>query len=326
MPKCMRCMQDYGAEEYCPFCGAPGDLEASDRGQIPVETILNRRFIVGDVISRDRIGFTYVAWDALLERKVAIKEWLPVMLAERTQDRKTVEYSMSSDLWRELNREFLEHARRLHKAQNIPVIVPVYTFFEENNTSYYVMEYINGQTIGNILQKENPLDAKKAGEIMGKVYQALDVLHKSGFVQGNLTPDNIFICDNGTVKFLNTAWTGKGMEEIKYTVFLGKYAPPHYYSKGVQQDEEMDRYGAAAVYYRLLTGEVPTGASLRKKDKKKLPSISDYGIEVSGKTEKEILQILDCSGKRGLSALRIFQALNVLLLVTVIVLGIFIII
>lgn len=323
MSKCMRCMQDYEQLKFCPYCGAPAEFEVSDWGQIPAETILNRRFIVGDVLNHDRIGFTYLAWDALLERKVVIKEWMPVKLAEREKNHKDVKYSMSEELCKSLNREFLEQAKKLHKAQNIPMLVPIYTFFEENNTVYYVMEYTEGQTLGSLLQKENPLDYQRAGEIMKKVYQALEVLHKNSFVHGNLTPDNIFLCKNGDIKFLNQAWFAPCLQEIKYTIFLGKYAPPHYYRRPVVPDEEMDRYGAAAVYYRIITGEKPIGIYQREKGQV-LPTISDYGIDIPGKTEKEILQILDYPNTKGLGILRFLQGLNAVLLIAVVVLGIFV--
>ena len=85
MPKCMKCMEEYEQTDFCPYCGRKRDAVSVYTDQIPEETILNRRFIIGDAVRKDRIGFLYIAWDALLEQKVYIREWFPVKTACRTQ-------------------------------------------------------------------------------------------------------------------------------------------------------------------------------------------------------------------------------------------------
>lgn len=323
MAKCMRCMQDYEQQEYCPFCGAEGNLKAADIGQIPVETILNRRFIIGDLISSDRIGFTYLAWDALLERKVVIKEWFPCALAEREANGLDVKGGMDENLWERLNQQFLEHAQKLHKLQDIPALVPIYTFFRENNTSYYVMEFLEGRTVRGMLQRENPLDPSAAEKLMEKITQALEILHNKGIIHGNLSPDNIFLCRTGEIRFLNPAWFSEEMKTIRYTVFQGKYAPFDYEKASFIQNKEMDTYGVCAVYYRLITGCDPVSALQRIK-KEKLPSISDYGVKISAHTEKEIMEGLKNPDRSGNGMLRFLQILNAVLVVTAAALGVLI--
>jgi serine/threonine protein kinase len=318
-------MQDYDQESYCPCCGAESGFQAADVGQIPVETILSKRFIIGEVISRDRIGFTYLSWDALLERKVVIKEWFPVKLAERGENRLDVKTCMKEELWEDLNQQFLKRAEVLHNLQKVSAIVPIFTFFRENGTSYYVMEYLEGHTLRSCLEKENPLKPAKAQEIMSKVQNALKILHEAGILHGNLSPDNIFLCRNGEIKFLNFAWFSKELEEIQYTVFLGKYAPFAFFKMPVRAEESLDDYGFYAVYYRLLTGEEPVGAFRRIK-KDELPSISDYGLEVPAQLEKEILKGLGKAEKSGGGLLKFLQILNGCLVAAAVVLGIIIMI
>ena len=91
MPKCMKCMEEYKQENFCPYCGRRRDAYTVYIDQIPEETILNRRFIIGEAIRKDRIGFLYIAWDALLEQKVWIREWFPVKMAGRKQGQLQVE-------------------------------------------------------------------------------------------------------------------------------------------------------------------------------------------------------------------------------------------
>ena len=139
MPKCMKCMEEYEQTDFCPYCGRKRDAVSVYTDQIPEETILNRRFIIGDAVRKDRIGFLYIAWDALLEQKVYIREWFPVKTACRTQGQIQVKSEVSQDLWKRLEDAFLVHMEKLHKRQDISQLVPVYAFFRENNTAYCVL-------------------------------------------------------------------------------------------------------------------------------------------------------------------------------------------
>lgn len=324
MQKCMRCMRDYEPQQFCPHCGAENELKSPDRGQIPAETILARRFIIGEVLGRDRIGFTYLAWDALLERKVVVREWFPAEAAQRSEDRENVSFHMDQELAEKLTEQFLEQGRILNRLQNISVLVPVYTSFCENGTAYYVMEYLEGCTLKEMLQRTNPFPLKMAQEIMEKVHCALELLHEQGLLHGNLAPENLFFDREGNVRLLNPAWFTKEMEAIRYSVFWGEYAPFSYYRQPVVKDMRLDQFGECAVYYRLLTGEAPAGASKRLK-KAKLPSISDYGIEVPTNLEKQILKGLKESGGRkiqsGSRREKFFRILSIPLLLTAVILG-----
>ncbi len=321
MPKCMICMQDYDQQDFCPFCGAPKEPKPLDMGQIPEETILNRRFIIGEVVNVDRIGFLYNAWDALLERKVLIKEWYPKGLTARGEDHLKADPEMNPDLWEELCRQFSMQAERLHKLQDLPILLPIYMVFQENNTVYYVMEYQAGTTLREMLQRENPMPPKKAEGIMNGVREALAFLKKQNLVHGNLTPDNIFFSENGEIKFLNLAWFSKEMETIRYTVFQGRYAPPAYSQLPLHLDEAIDEYSLNAIFYRLLSGEEPVAAVNRRK-KEKMYSISELGISVPAALEKKIMKGLGMEGGKGL--LRFFQGLNGVLVLAAVILGVMI--
>ena len=85
----------------------------------------------------------------------------------------------------------------------------------------------------------------------------------------------------------------------------------------------MDSYGAASVFYRMLTGEEPYGVMKGVKEKK-LPSVSEYGIEIPGRIEKQIMEILGKKNSKGIGILKFFQVLNVVLLVIATGLGIWI--
>lgn len=289
MPKCMKCMEEYGQEEFCPYCGRKRDASSVYADQIPEETILHRRFIIGEAIRKDRIGFLYIAWDALLEQKVYIREWFPVNLAVRNQEQ--VETEINQTLWNRLEEELLVHAEKLHKMQEISQLIPVYTFFRENNTVYYVMEYVAGTTLREILRKKNPLELHNAQEIMQKLEQAVAVLHQNRIIHGNITPDNVLLCNDGKVKLLDPSWSGKAMDEIRNTVFWSRYVPVSYKKIPIQKNTATDKYSMAAVFYRMVTGEEPYGV-LKETIKQKLPSMSEYGITIPKQMEKQIMKDL----------------------------------
>lgn len=329
MPKCMRCMEDYEGLAFCPRCGTENRQGEARGEELPSATILNKRFIVGELISQDRIGFTYIAWDALLERRVAIKEWYPKGFSARGKDGAEVTFQMEKKLSATLQKQFLAHAMRLNRMQTVTALVNIYASFEENGTAYYVMEYLEGQSLRDLLKKENPLELQKAEEIMDKVFEALQVIHEKGMLHGNLNPDNIFLCRDGSVKFLNSAWCSSAMETMKYTIFLGKYADRAYYNLPLKADASLDMYSAYAVYYRLLTGQEPVSAYERERGKK-LPDFQELGIVLPPELEQEILGGLGIeektAGRKSRGKDFIFKLLSIPLGVTAAVLGILLLI
>ena len=296
MQKCMRCMNDFDQQEYCPYCGRRIDLPPADIGQLPQETILKGRFIIGEVKARDRIGFTYIAWDALLERSVLIREWFPYKLAERLEGQTDVKIDTGNNkkLCASLNSQFVSYAKGLCRLQTIPFLVTVYTGFEENGTAYYVMENIEGITLRQMLEMQNPLDEHTAMAISQRIRDAVKVLHDNKIIHGNLSPDNIVFGKKNEIRFLNPAWYCLDMEKIKYTVFLGRYASPSYLQKSFQPDREMDFYSIAAIEYRMLTGEEPPGPRILGK---KIIPVSDFGIKVTAENEKRILKEMGAKPK-----------------------------
>ena len=306
MPKCMKCMEEYEQTDFCPYCGRKRDAASVYTDQIPEETILNRRFIIGDAVRKDRIGFLYIAWDALLEQKVYIREWFPVKTACRAQGQIQVKSEVSQDLWKRLEDVFLSHMEKLHKRQDISQLIPVYAFFRENNTVYSVMEYVNGMTLRELLSRQNPLSLPVAENIMAKLQDAVSGLLQNKIVHGNIPPDNIILCQNGEVKLLDPSWSGDALDDIKNTIFWSRYVPASYRKVPLQKSTETDKYSMAAVFYRMLTGEEPYGV-LNENMKRKLPSMSEYGITVPKQTEKQIMKDLGENEKEEKGFLSFFH-------------------
>ena len=127
-------------------------------------TILADRYLIGKVIGYGGFGVTYIAWDSKLEQKVAIKEYLPSEFSTRMpgQTRISVFGGEKSEQFRDGMNKFLDEARRLAKFQSEDGIVKVFDCISENDTAYIVMEYLEGETLKELLDKRKTIPVEEA--------------------------------------------------------------------------------------------------------------------------------------------------------------------
>ena len=89
--QCMGCMQFYNAEfDVCPFCGYQKDTPVKAPWHIKPGTLLVGRYVIGRVVGYGGFGVTYIAWDTMLKRRIAIKEYLPSEFATRMADEQEI--------------------------------------------------------------------------------------------------------------------------------------------------------------------------------------------------------------------------------------------
>ena len=143
---CYNCFQERETQEGpCPYCGF--DLAENER-KFPVAlragTVLNDRYIVGRVLGQGGFGITYLALDTQLNAKVAIKEFMPNDIATRIGSTVSVAMDTKSEEFAYGAERFQEEARTLAKFIGNPNIAAVTSYFDENDTSYFVMDYIEG--------------------------------------------------------------------------------------------------------------------------------------------------------------------------------------
>lgn len=146
-PHCMREVTENGST-ICSFCGYDCRGEAELTHQLRPFSILNGKYLVGSVLGEGGFGITYIGYDLNLEIRVAIKEFYPNGFCRResaVSNRITAyggEQEKTYLKWRE---NFVQEAKSLAKCSNLSGIVNVKDFFEENNTAYIVMEYLEGE-------------------------------------------------------------------------------------------------------------------------------------------------------------------------------------
>ena len=136
-------------EGRCPFCGRSASEYVPLPRQLPPGTILQERYLLGAVLGEGGHGITYIGYDLILEIRVAVKEYFPIEHCTRNVSAGLEVNPLTGVQTRYYERgmeKYLSEARILAKMEKQQVIVGVRDFFEEYNTAYIVMEYIEGDT------------------------------------------------------------------------------------------------------------------------------------------------------------------------------------
>ena len=261
---CYNCFQQVADPTApCPHCGF--DL-AENRQKFPVAlragTVLNNRYIVGRVLGQGGFGITYVAFDTQLQARVAIKEYMPNEIATRIEGT-TVSVAMDTraDDFTYGAERFQEEARTLAKFIGHPNIAGVSSYFDENDTSYFVMDYIEGVSFKSyIANNGGKVSVDETLNVMIPVLRALTAVHAEGFIHRDVTPDNIYISKDGNVKLLDFGSArysiGDKSKSLDVILKVG-YAPKEQYTRRGRQGPYTDVYSCAACFYAALTGYLP---------------------------------------------------------------------
>lgn len=225
--------------------------------------ILKERYKIEEVIGAGGFGITYRAWDPLLQSYVAIKEYYPSGIATRSADSSKVCVPVGQEQ-REYHRgriRFLKEAQDVARFQSEPNIVSIYDYLEENDTAYMVMEYLHGCTLKQYIREHGGrLDTDHILHICLSVLDALAVVHKAGMIHRDISPENIFICEDLTVKLIDFGAAKQVYldgEQTMSVVLKPGYAPPEQYAKKDKQGPWTDIYALGATLYFAATGEKP---------------------------------------------------------------------
>ncbi len=292
---CYNCFQEKETQEGpCPYCGF--DLAENEK-KFPVAlragTVLNGRYIVGRVLGQGGFGITYLAWDTKLEARVAVKEFMPNEIATRVGTTVSVAVESRTQDFTYGAERFQEEARTLAKFMGQPNIAGVTDYFDENDTSYFVMDYIEGISFKTYIANHGgKVSIEEALNVMIPVLRALTAVHAEGFIHRDVTPDNIYITKDGQVKLLDFGSArysiGDKSKSLDVVLKVG-YAPKEQYIRRSRQGPYTDVYSCAACLYAAITGFLPP-ESLERLDEDTLVPISQCGIDIPEYLDKAILK------------------------------------
>ena len=257
-------------------------------------TVLNGRYLIGRVLGQGGFGITYLAWDQKLGARVAVKEYMPGEMAARVDgttvsvmsEARTEDFSYGKE-------RFSEEARTLAKFMGQPNIAGVTDYFDENDTSYFVMDYIEGISFKTYIANQGgKVSVEEALDVMIPVLRALTAVHGEGFIHRDVTPDNIYITKDGNVKLLDFGSArysiGDKSKSLDVILKVG-YAPKEQYTRRGRQGPYTDVYSCAACLYAAITGFLPP-ESLARLEQDTLVPPSEAGVEIPLYLERAILK------------------------------------
>ena len=255
--QCMNCMEPNENNQgtgICPHCGFNEEGNPALPHQLPYRSVLHGKYMVGRVIGEGGFGITYIGWDLNLGLKVAIKEYYPEGFVGRNAEQSCNVRSFQgtqTEFFEKGKDKFLDEARTLGKFMHLSGIVSVKDFFQENNTVYIVMEYLEGISLKHrAIQCGNRIPKEEILEIMSPVIESLAEVHRAGLIHRDISPDNIMICKNGEVKLIDFGAAREVSEDGDKTlsVLVKKgYSPEEQYRTHGEQGTWNDVYSISLI-------------------------------------------------------------------------------
>ena len=276
--RCMKCMHPLTAgETVCPECGRSYGSVNAETFALKPGTILEGKYLVGEMLGQGGFGITYIGFDLLLEQKVAIKEYYPMSTGMVSRDgHSTVVWSsamMGKTGTQKGFDSFLKEARKMAKLGGIPGVVGVKSVFIQNETAYIVMDFIEGETLLKKLQKNGPMDFDSCVKLMTPIMQALAEVHEHGIIHRDISPDNIMVRPDGKLILLDLGAAkdldiqgNDGSVQSSQMVAKHGFSPIEQYSKSGKVGPWTDIYAMAATIYYCCTGILPPPATDRTID------------------------------------------------------------
>ena len=232
-------------------------------------------------------GCTYEAEHTMLSHRVAIKEFFVKDFCNR--DASTGRVSIASGsrkgLISKLHGKFIDEAKAIF-SMNHPGIVRVTDIFEENGTAYYVMEYIDGSSLSEVIIKEGVFTEAEATRIIRAAAEALAHVHSTNRLHLDIKPGNIMLGNNGKVTLIDFG-VSKQYDEVNgenTSTLLGKtpgFAPPEQMGNSIRAfTPATDIYALGATLYKMLTGITPPDSSSRACDDELIPLPDTFSLHV----------------------------------------------
>ncbi len=263
---CYGCMQHtVFTNGICSNCGYYENTK-TDPLFLKPGTQLHSRYLVGSAVSMNGEGITYLAYDYPNACRVLLREYMPHGFCSRVTDSAVIRVQQNClPQYKVLMEEFTELHKSIAQLRGQIHVNPVTDLFTENNTTYVVMEFIEGISFVDYL-KDNAgeLTWAQFSRMLPPFLTSLSLLHNVGVVHRAISPETIFVTDKNelyttdfSISAVRTANT-----ELECEIYSG-YAAPEQYSASNRQGTWTDVYAVCAVLYRVLTGTMPISAISR---------------------------------------------------------------
>lgn len=233
----------------------------------PGAELMHGQYVIESFLNAGGFGITYRARDSL-ERQVVIKECFPGAFCRRSRYLVNARSRAHQNELESIVRLFVQEARSLAKLDH-PNIVGVHNVFEENNTAYMALDFVEGRDLLDIIEDENTrLQPDQLTNILRELLGAIGFVHDQGILHRDISPDNILVneelhpvlIDFGAAREQATKQS-RVLSALR--VVKDGYSPQEFYIQGSDQGPFSDLYALGASFYHVITGEAPANSQAR---------------------------------------------------------------
>ncbi|MEO0866475.1 MAG: serine/threonine-protein kinase, partial [Pseudomonadota bacterium] len=230
-------------------------------------TLMHGQYTIESFLNAGGFGITYSARDSL-DRRVVIKECFPGAFCRRSTALVTARSRAHQSELASIVRLFVQEARSLAKLDH-PNIVGVHQVFEENNTAYMALDFVDGRDLLDVIESgRNPLTPDDVEAVLRKLLDAIRFVHDQGILHRDISPDNILLDQNNQPVLIDF---GAAREQATkqsrvlsaLRVVKDGYSPQEFYVAGSDQGPYSDLFALGASFYHLITGETPPNSQAR---------------------------------------------------------------
>lgn len=241
-------------------------------GLLAIGTLLsNGKYRIEQYLSSGGFGNTYVATDLAFDEKVAIKELYIKGVCGRNEATNKVAITLTENqrTFEAQREKFRKEARRLRRLSNAH-IVKVHDLFDENGTSYYVMDFIEGESLGaRIKRMGHPMSPADIMLTLPQILDALETVHNDGIWHLDMKPGNIMIDRKGNIQLIDFGASkqlrnsdGQSLATSSAMAYTPGYAPSEQMEQNIEKfGPWTDLYALGATLFNLLTEQTPPSPS-----------------------------------------------------------------
>lgn len=265
--RCTYCFSTTFKHGICAQCHRqPTNLKEASASALPPGYILHEQYYIGEVLGQGGFGITYTAWDLKNHRRVAVKELFPSKDVTRDPDHHGVSVREGQEAYfAQVSHCFEQEAMMLMRLQNQEGIIHLYHAFNDNQTIYYVMEFLEGVDLRKYLAAKGTMTWDVLAPILRILLQGLQKLHKEGLIHRDISPDNIFLTSDGNVRLIDFGSVRAYQGADHFTTFVKQnFAPWEQFLSNGKQGPWTDIYALSVTIYYALSGKLPPNASERR--------------------------------------------------------------
>lgn len=310
---CPNCFAVLNHNTICSNCNT--DITKIKTYDMALETftVLNDRYLLGKVLGKGGFGITYLAQDISTGRRCCIKEYMPSEFARRCSDGVNIvpigNTGQAVHIYEHGRNRFIEEASTLNMLQSNGTVVDITDFFQQNNTAYFVMEYLDGVSMKRLTaQHGGKLPVEVGRKILEIVGVALIDVHDKNMLHRDISPENILITKNMAVKLIDF---GAARDYIKaqdngMSVLLKVgYAPPEQYSTNGAHGPWSDIYALAATFYTSVSGQKLMDSMFVMQGMKQ-PQLKELNCGVDDRTSDVIAKAMEIDYRKRYQNMREF--------------------